>query len=90
MEKMKLSPMALGCAMGILWAASLLLMGLIASFYAYGKPFVMAVGGLYLGYEPSILGSFIGAGIGFIDAFIGGALLAWLYNRCLGCVCKKS
>lgn len=95
MSTLKLKPLALGLSMGILWGVYVLLMGLVAAFYAYGKPFVAAVGGLYIGYEPTIVGSIIGGAIGFVDAFISGFLIAWLYNlfgccRCIGGeTCKK-
>lgn len=89
MTKCRLSPLALGLALGVLWGVSIFLMGLIASFYTYGRPFVTAVGVLYIGYEPSVLGSIIGGIIGFVDAFIGGVILAWLYNLFAKCCCKK-
>lgn len=87
MEHSKLHPFALGLTLGIIWGASILLMGLIATFYTYGKTFVTVVGGLYIGYQPTIMGSFLGAGIGFLDAFIGGVIAAWLYNRIVACNC---
>ncbi|KTD61952.1 bacteriophage holin [Legionella spiritensis] len=90
MTNSRLSPLALGLALGVIWGVSILLMGVIASFYTYGRAFVTAVGVLYIGYEPTILGSIIGGIIGFIDAFIGGVILAWLYNVFAGCSCKKT
>lgn len=89
MTKLKLSPLALGLAFGIIWGVSVLIMGLLASFYSYGTPFVTSVGVLYVGYEPTITGAIIGGLIGFIDAFIGGVILAWLYNFFAHCRCKK-
>lgn len=88
MKGCKLSPMGLGLSLGILWGLSIFGMGLMAYFYAYGKPFVEAMSVLYLGYEPSIKGSILGGIIGFVDAFIMGALIAWLYNLCSRCVCN--
>ncbi|WP_035918972.1 bacteriophage holin [Legionella fairfieldensis] len=89
MVQCKLHPLALGLALGVIWGISTLLMGLIATYYAYGKTFVAAMGSLYIGYEPSVSGSLIGGLIGFIDAFIGGVLVAWLYNLFAGCCHKK-
>ena len=85
----RMSVKALGLAFGVLWGVSLLLMGLLAHFFDYGTPFVSGIGNLYIGYAPTIAGSFLGAVIGFIDGFICGAVLAWLYNCFGGCVCKK-
>jgi len=91
MNGCKLSPVALGLSVGILWGLSVLIMGLMAYYYAFGRPFVDAMSTLYLGYEPSIQGSLIGGLIGFIDSFIMGALVAWLYNcfSCCKCTCCK-
>ncbi|WP_454780590.1 bacteriophage holin [Legionella sp. WA2022007384] len=89
MKGCKLSPVALGLAFGVLWGVSILVLGLIAYYYTYGRGFVVAVGSLYPGYEPSIQGSILGGIIGFIDAFITGVIIAWLYNvfSCCKCVC---
>ncbi|MCP0914371.1 MULTISPECIES: bacteriophage holin [Legionella] len=80
MRYAKLSPLAFGLALGILWGLSMLIMGLIAYFFNYGDLFVTSMGTLYLGYNATIMGSIIGGVIGFIDAFIGGLIVAWLYN----------
>lgn len=89
MTKCKLSPMAFGLSLGVVWGVSVLIMGLLAHFFMYGTAFVTAMGAVYVGYEESILGSFLGALMGFIDAFIIGALMAWLYNMFSRC-CKKN
>lgn len=85
MTKCRLCPVALGLSFGITWGVSVFIMGLLAHLYMYGVGFVSAVGALYIGYDPSILGSVIGGIIGFVDAFIGGFIIAWLYNAFLGC-----
>lgn len=85
----KISPIALGLSLGTLWGASVLFMGLIAHFFIYGTPFVSAMGIVYLGYSTSITGSIIGGIIGFFDAFIGGVLVAWLYNKFSSCCEEK-
>jgi hypothetical protein len=85
MEKLKLHPWALGMSIGLLWGLSILLMGLMAHYLEYGVEFVSSVGTLYIGYEKTILGSFIGGGFGFLDGFIMGVLIAWLYNCFSGC-----
>ncbi|MDX2346582.1 MAG: bacteriophage holin [Legionella sp.] len=89
MTKCRLSPLAFGLSLGVIWGASVLVMGLLAFYLSYGTAFVSAMGVLYIGYESSIVGSIIGGVFGFIDAFVGGALIAWLYNCFSGC-CKKS
>ncbi len=88
MVKCNLSPIALGLAFGVLWGLSILLMGLLAHWFSYGEIFVTSMGALYVGYDTTILGSLIGGLIGFIDAFIGGCILAWLYNLFSHGCCK--
>ena len=85
MTKSKICPVALGLSLGIIWGMSVLLMGIMAHLYMFGKPFVAAVGALYIGYDPSIAGSIIGGLIGFVDAFIYGFLIAWIYNAICRC-----
>ena len=89
MTNNKLCPVSLGLSLGITWGISVLIMGLLAHLYMFGKPFVAAVGAVYVGYDPSIAGSIIGGIIGFVDAFIYGFIIAWLYNTISGCCDKK-
>lgn len=89
----KLSPLALGLSLGIIWGVSVLIAGLIALHFSYGKPFVVAMSNMYIGYEPTIIGSLIGGAFGFVDGLIGGALIAALYNlfaRCYACCSPAS
>lgn len=88
MTKCRLSPLAFGLSLGVVWGASVVIMGLLAHYFAYGTAFVTAVGVVYVGYEPSIMGSLIGGLFGFIDALVGGVIIAWLYNVFSGC-CGK-
>ena len=88
----KLSPVALGLALGFFWGISVLLTGLIAYYFAYGVEFVMSMRTIYVGYEPTIGGSLIGGVFGLVDGFIGGGVIALLYNCFLKCCrcCKSS
>ena len=88
MMKCKICPVSFGLSLGFVWGVSLLIMGLVAHYFMYGRPFVTAVAQLYIGYDSSIIGSVIGGFIGFFDAFIGGLIIAWLYNVFSGS-CRK-
>jgi len=88
MTKSRLNPLPLGLALGVLWGFWLFTVGLSAYYFAYGIPFVTAMGTLYVGYAPSIAGSLLGGLIGFTDAFCGGLVVAWLYNA-FSSWCKK-
>ena len=80
---MKLSVKSLAIASGILWGGGCFLVALANFFWpSYGGSFLEVVGSVYPGYK------FIGTGTSVIvvtlyalvDGFVGGALLAWLYN----------
>jgi len=76
----KFSPNALGIAIGVLWAAYILFCGITAMF-GWGIALVDAISSLYIGYGPSVLGATIGAVWGFVDGYLAGVVIAWLYNR---------
>ena len=75
--------MAMGLAFGILWAVAVLIVGLLATFNGYGTELINLLSTVYLGLGLSVTGVVIGAIWAFVDAFIGGYLLAWLYNKFL-------
>ena len=83
MKANMLNPMAMGLAFGILWAAGVLIIALLAMWNGYGSEMIEALGTVYLGLEATLTGALIGAVWGFVDAFIGGYLLVWLYNKFL-------
>jgi len=76
----KLHAIGFGVALGILWSVSVLVMALISMNVDWGGEFVSWLGDLYIGYDASISGSFVGAAWGFLDGFVGGAVFAWIYN----------
>jgi len=76
----KFSPNALGIAIGVLWAAYVLFFGITAMF-GWGVALVDAISSLYVGYGPSTPGAIIGAIWGFVDGYIAGVVVAWLYNK---------
>lgn len=77
----KLDIKAFGLAAGILWSASVLLMGLMATVCSWSAKFVAILSPFYIGYSAGLGGSIIGALWAFLDAAIGCALFAWLYNK---------
>ncbi len=85
---MKLSIKGMALAMGMVWALSMLVTGL-AAMHGMGGMFVEVMSSMYKGYDASIKGALIGTGWGFVDGLIGGALLAFFYNKCSGCCSKE-
>ena len=80
---MKLDVKALAFASGLLWGGCVLMVGLANLIWAgYGVHFLQWLSSFYPGYNA---GRNIGEVIivtlyALIDGFVGGAILAWLYN----------
>ncbi len=84
---MKLNVVATGIAFGALASFGLAGVALLGWWCpGYGDAFIAAVSSIYVGlYNPTPGGALIGAVFGFVDAFICGAIIAWVYNLI---VCK--
>ena len=76
----KCQPVALGVAIGILWAIYVFFIGIVAMF-GWGNALVDVLASLYIGYGASVVGTIIGAIWAFIDGFIAGVVIGWIYNR---------
>ncbi len=82
---MKLKPLALGISCGILWGACIFLTTILSYYTGYARLFLEALPeSIYPGYSITLAGSFAGLLYGFFDGFIGGAILAWVYNKVAG------
>ena len=77
----KLNIKAFGLAMGILWAAYALLLGISSMALGWGTEFVRMLATVYKGYDATLIGCIIGSAWAFIDALVCGVLFAWLYNK---------
>jgi len=86
-NRTKLHAWSFGLAFGIVWALGLLIMGWLAALSGWGIGLVNVIGSVYLGYSPTFGGAIIGAIWGFVDLFIGGVILAAIYNVC---ACRKT
>ena len=77
---MKLNILAFALACGIIWGLLLFVITwwIIAFEGATGDRTI--IGLVYRGYNISPAGSFIGLLWALADAFVGGAIFAWLYN----------
>lgn len=84
---MRLHVLGLGIALGIMWGFSILILGLCAMYLNMGTQLVGAFGSIYIGYEATVMGSLIGTIWGLADGFIGGVILAWIYNCVTRCCC---
>ena len=81
---MKLNVKAMALAAALLWGFGVLLgtWWIILIDGPSHTPTVIAH--VYRGYSFTFVGSLIGFAWAFVDGLIGGALLAWLYNRFAG------
>jgi hypothetical protein len=75
----KCQPIALGIGIGVLWAFYVGCLGITAMF-EWGNALVTTLGSLYIGYSASLTGAIAGAVWAFVDGFIAGVVIAWIYN----------
>ncbi|MCH8163019.1 MAG: hypothetical protein IIA99_02845 [Proteobacteria bacterium] len=80
---MKLSIKALAITAAIIWGGALLIVGSAnIMFPGYGSNFLEVMGSIYPGYQPGtgFPSVIIGSLYGVVDAGIGAAIFAWIYN----------
>lgn len=78
---MNIDAKAFGLACGLLWTVAVFVLALLAMQMDYATEFVSLIGTVYKGYGPTMGGALMGIPWAFVDAFIGGWLLAALYNK---------
>jgi len=76
--KLDVKAFALTCA--LIWGIGLFVLTWWVIAFDGSTGEVPFLGRVYRGYSISPLGSVVGLLWGFIDALIGGAIFAWLYN----------
>jgi hypothetical protein len=52
----------------------------ITAMFGWGTALIAPLASLYIGYSASILGAIIGVIWAFIDGFVAGVVIAWIYN----------
>lgn len=80
---MKLSVKAFAITAAIFWALTMLILnGINVMSPDYASDFLKVVASIYPGYEPGlgIKSIVVGTLYGLVDAAIGGAIFAWIYN----------
>ena len=78
---MKLNVKAFALACGLLWGVGLLLITWWIILFDGQHTGQLFLGRIYRGYTITPLGSVIGLAWALVDGIIGGAVLAWLYNK---------
>tara|TARA_B100001964_G_C14079341_1_gene529509 strand:+ start:707 stop:949 length:243 start_codon:yes stop_codon:yes gene_type:complete len=78
---MKLNVRAIALASGIIWGGGIFLLAIFSIFFSTYSNIIIFISNYYIGLDVSFVGGLIGFVWGFIDAGVGGALFAWLYNK---------
>ena len=84
---MKLDVKAMALTVGLVWGAAMLLAGVAYVISGgYAEAFLDVMASVYPGYHAtSNFGDVIvGTMYGLVDGAVGGAVIAWLYNRLAG------
>ena len=79
------NPKALGLAGGVFWGVSIFALTFLNMYFGYASMWGALLADIYPGYSVTVIGAFIGLAYGFLDAFIGLFVLAWLYNKFSSC-----
>jgi hypothetical protein len=81
---MKLNIKAFALTCGLIWGFGVLFLTWWLILLEGNNPAPCFLNRIYHGYTMTPVGSLIGAIWGFVDAGIGGAIFAWLYNLIAG------
>jgi len=71
-----------GVAVGVICAIYMLFVVLFADKFPMNAEFVEEIYG-WLGYQASGIQAVLGVVYGFVDGLVGGAIVAWVYNKLL-------
>ena len=82
-ERATFGVLSLGIALGATGALFVFLIGLTTAIFGWGILVVQVLATLFIGYEPTFVGSVSGAVWAFVDFFVAGVVFAWIYNRLL-------
>lgn len=77
----RLNPTAAGLALGLFWAVSCFILVLLATYMGYALEIVELMGTVYWGVQSSLVGALLALPWAFVDGFIAGFLVVWIYNR---------
>ena len=78
---MKLNAKAFGLAAGVVWGINWFFLTWWMMLFEGVTRDVTLLGRWYRGFTVSPVGSLVALGYGFVDGFLLGLLIAWLYNK---------
>ena len=79
-RKGELAVISFGLAVGVVWSAGVFLLAIATAFFEWGTVAAMMLSSLYVGYGPTFVGSIAGAVWGFVNGFLFGVAVAFVYN----------
>lgn len=82
-NRIHLGVISFGLAMGVTGAIFAFLLAVAVGLLGWSPVPVEILSHLFIGYGPTIIGAIAGAVWAFVDGFIAGILIAWLYNTFL-------
>ena len=85
---MKLNALAFGLACGLVWGLGVFCLAWWVMAFEGTTHDPMVLGHLYRGFNISPLGSILGLVWGLCDGFVGGLILAAIYNFFVDCTSK--
>ena len=77
---MKFNVLSFALACGLAWAIYIFCLGILDEVFGLGDGIVNNISTVYIDYDASFTGSIIGAIWAFVDAGVGGAIVAFIYN----------
>lgn len=78
-----LSASRFGFALALIGGLATLLLGWAGWWWGWGVLYTRVLSSAYIGLAPTFLGGIYGFIWAFVELFILGALIAWVYNLCL-------
>ena len=85
----RISACALGVAFGVTSAIFVLVFSLLSLKYGWGADWVKVMSSVYVGFGLTAKGIAVGVLWAFVDGYIFGLLIGWIYNLVLKlCRCK--
>ena len=77
---MKLNVLALGLTFGIIWGIGVFCLAWWVMAFEGATHDLLVLGHIYRGFDVSPQGAFVGLIWGLVDGFVGGSLIAIVYN----------
>lgn len=85
----KLSPVGLGFALGLIWGLGWMLLCWAGARWGFGLVVIQIQSTIYHNVAPTFVGGLWALFEGFVDFFVFGVLVAFVYNHCCCWFCPK-